>query len=140
MFDCHAHLACAELDADRQSVLQTAASQGVSGIIVVSEGTHDAQAVLELCRNGVALDSEQPRLHAALGTHPCSATTDDLDAMLQLIRQHAEAIVCIGEVTLRTRPMLCNSPIARFRLPVMYKPMRLRSQHCRLGWTIAPMC
>jgi Tat protein secretion system quality control protein TatD with DNase activity len=99
MFDCHAHLTAADLQPDLQALLFEAQSSGVQGIIAVSEGAHDAEAVIALCTaHSKKADFNSLNLHPAIGMHPEHANLESLQAVLELIHKHQHELVCIGEV------------------------------------------
>jgi len=104
LYDCHAHMTASTFDEDRSEVLAAASSLGVAGIIVVSESTHDADAVLELAKQHRGL------IYPCLGLHPVnaqkggSADEAELRPMLGLIEQHAEKLIAVGEVGLDFTP------------------------------------
>lgn len=50
--------------------------------------------------NGDASRHGRLRIHPAIGMHPEKADLNALDGVLRLIDEHADAIVCVGEVGL----------------------------------------
>ena len=101
MIDCHAHLACAEFDADRGAVIERARAAGVERVIVVSEDIADCRKTLEVCA------CQPDILSPAIGIHPdrfadqCEPPGEEhLVAIETLARQHLDQIVAIGEVGL----------------------------------------
>jgi Tat protein secretion system quality control protein TatD with DNase activity len=99
MFDCHAHLTAADLQLDLQALLLEAQSTGVQSIIAVSEGAHDAEAVIALCTaHSTKAEFTSLRLHPAIGMHPEYANLESLQSVLELIRKYEQELVCVGEV------------------------------------------
>jgi Tat protein secretion system quality control protein TatD with DNase activity len=99
MFDCHAHLTAADLQLDLHALLLEAQSTGVQGVIAVSEGAHDAEAVIALCAaHSTKAEFTSLKLHPAIGMHPEHANLESLQTVLELIRKHQHELVCIGEV------------------------------------------
>lgn len=101
MIDCHAHIAAAEFDGDRQAVLSRAREAGVERIIVVAEDLEDSRRVLEIC------EVHGDLLAPCVGLHPDRFAEDrvpptdaDIDAVCELARQHREVLAAIGEVGL----------------------------------------
>jgi TatD DNase family protein len=93
MIDCHAHLADASFADDLEAVLERARAAGVQAVLCVAEGLEDAAPVL-------ALAAREPLVRACLGVHPERADLEAAHAMGELIREHAETLVGIGEVGL----------------------------------------
>ena len=93
LIDAHAHLADPLFDADRDAVLERAAQAGVERIITVGETLADAQRILELARR-------HPLLAPAVGLYPTHLDIDQARAIEELIREHRDEIVAIGEIGL----------------------------------------
>ncbi len=93
LIDSHAHICAADFDTDRKIVIDRAVSNGVTGIIAVSETLADAEKNLELSRN-------HPQIFPAAGLYPTHLDWDDADAMVSFIRAHQMELVGIGEVGL----------------------------------------
>lgn len=104
MIDCHAHLAGAEFDADREAVRERAAAAGVSTVLVVGEDDEDNARVLRVLAEG---RTEGARLLPCLGLHPDRFADDrplparsTVDRVIAQIRTHAARLAGIGEVGL----------------------------------------
>ena len=104
MIDCHAHLAVADFDADRDQVLERAARAGVSTVLVVGEDLEDNERVLITL---AAQPVSTPRLVPCLGLHPDRFADDrpplsetDIAVTLAHIRANAWRLAAIGEVGL----------------------------------------
>ena len=108
LYDCHSHMTASAFDDDREEVLCAAKAAGVTGILAVSESTHDAQAVIQLANENPGF------IHACLGLHPVDAraggSADEalLPEMLELIEQHAAQLVAVGEVGLDFTPAVIS--------------------------------
>jgi predicted metal-dependent TIM-barrel fold hydrolase len=80
----------------------------VRGIIAVSEGAHDAEAVSVLCTSyNKKIELASLQLHPAIGMHPEHANLESLPSVLELIRKYQQEIICVGEV--RTAAYLHNA-------------------------------
>jgi TatD DNase family protein len=97
LIDTHAHIYLQEFAADREKILENAAAEGISRILMpaVDQGTHDSMLALE---NGTT------RL-AMMGLHPCSVNTrSDMDFReeLDIVRQWLEKrkFIAVGEIGL----------------------------------------
>lgn len=66
----------------------------------MAEGVADVPAVMD----ELPAEAGGVRLHKALGLHPECASLEALPAMMDAIRQHREAIACLGEVGLDYSP------------------------------------
>lgn len=94
LVDTHAHLDHPQFDADREAVIQRAASVGVRTIITVGADWVSS-------RQSVALAEDHVGLYAAVGVHPHEATSvgpNDLDTLRQLAI-HPQ-VVAVGEIGL----------------------------------------
>eukprot|EP00752_Nemacystus_decipiens_P002492 g2343.t1 len=104
MFDCHAHLTDPSFAEGLDEALAHAEAVGVIGIITVSESLEDAGKVIDLCtrinNDDTSCRNGRLRIHPAIGMHPERADLDALDGVLGLIDEHADTIVCVGEVGL----------------------------------------
>ncbi|TPX60593.1 hypothetical protein PhCBS80983_g01755 [Powellomyces hirtus] len=104
MLDCHAHIYSPEFS-DVQQTLEAAYAAGVRAILNVSETVEDALKILELAQ-------EYPILQPCLGLHPVqpgaqgsrSVRLDEVDKIMELIRENSERIVAIGECGLDFSP------------------------------------
>lgn len=100
VIDCHAHLATAAFDADRDEVLARARNAGVASIVVVGEDAEDDDRVLEVC-------ARHDMLIPCVGLHP-DRFADDQDApsdeaienVCAVARRAAPDLAAIGEVGL----------------------------------------
>ena len=127
LIDCHTHLTYRDFDVDREIVIERAHQSNVRHIVAVSENAVDAVAVLELA-------SRCPGVLASIGLHPVQQpeSTDspdeparfprcvrieELAPVLELIRQHREQIVCIGEIGLDFSPHILLPPELASSLP-----------------------
>lgn len=104
MIDCHAHLATAEFDADREAVRRRAAAAGVSAVLVVGEDAEDNARVLRVLAQG---GTQGARLLPCLGLHPDQFADDrsmptraEVDAVIAQIRAHGPDLAAVGEVGL----------------------------------------
>lgn len=104
MIDCHAHLAGADFDGDRDVVLRRAAQAGVTAVLVVGEDAEDNARVLRVL---AAAPPGGARMLACLGLHPDRFADDrplptpgEREAAIAQIRVHAGEIAAIGEVGL----------------------------------------
>jgi len=93
MIDCHAHLADAVFDADRDEVLGRAEAAGVTTVVTVGETLADARRILELAES-------DPRIWPAAGLYPTYLDLDDAEKMESLIRKERKRLRAIGEVGL----------------------------------------
>jgi len=104
MIDCHAHLAGADFDQDRDAVRRRAAAAGVPAVLVVGECPEDNARVLRVIS---ASPPEGARMLPCLGFHPDRFADDrllppraEMDAAVAQIRGHARELAAIGEVGL----------------------------------------
>ncbi len=101
MIDCHAHLACADFDADRDAVIERARAAGVERVIVVSEDAADSRKTLDVCTPRVDILSPTIGLHPdRFGDRREPPGEEELAAIETLAREHCDQIVAIGEVGL----------------------------------------
>ncbi len=101
MIDCHAHLACADFEADRGEVIDRARAAGVERVIVVSEDAADSRKTLDVCAGWVDILSPSVGLHPdRFGDQRELPSEDELAAIETLAREHRDQIVAIGEVGL----------------------------------------
>lgn len=94
LFDTHAHYDAAEFDQDRDEILASLPSLGVS--LAVNPGCDLASS-----QKALDLASQWPFLYAAVGFHPenCAPyTPEDLNVLRQLAQQ--PKVVAIGEIGL----------------------------------------
>ncbi len=101
MIDCHAHLAVADFDSDREEVITRALRAGVEHILVVGEDAEDDQRVLEVCAKNPEV------LRPCVGLHPDHFAEDHeapdekaMDAVATLARTNRTQLAAIGEVGL----------------------------------------
>jgi TatD DNase family protein len=104
MIDCHAHLAGAAFDADRDAVRRRAAQAGVRAVLVVGEDSQDNARVMRV------IAGAEPNgcvLLPCLGFHPDRFADDrplptrgEMDAAIDQIRDSADELAGIGEVGL----------------------------------------
>lgn len=93
MIDTHTHLCDPVFDDDRDEVLQSARNGGVVSILTVSETLEDAK------KNRV-LSKRYPMLYSLAGLYPTLLDFDQVEAMIEFIRQNRDRLVGIGEVGL----------------------------------------
>jgi len=94
LVDTHAHLMDAAFDADRDAVVQRAATSGVAAMLLVGYDLAGSRAAVELARS-------LPGARASVGIHPNSAaehSNADFDALAELAR--SPEVVAIGETGL----------------------------------------
>lgn len=104
LVDSHCHITASEFDEDREETLQRASAAGVDVIVAVSEGVREAQQLLVFAEAHNAMH-KTPRVVVCIGIHPWNVNMEDeLADMLALIRQHAAALVGVGEVGLDYMP------------------------------------
>jgi len=94
LVDTHCHLYFDAYDRDREAVLTRAWEAGVERILVPGIDLASSQTALELAE-------KYPKVYAAVGVHPNSATTWDAGSLeaLEKMAQHPKA-VAIGEIGL----------------------------------------
>lgn len=115
MIDCHAHTYAPYFDHQHllNDVLPCAHAAGVTDIVAVAESTTTAASLLQLHEAIANAHNQLPTLRLGLGLHPVqhcsagrpiSAVAADLPAMVDLIRQHATTLTCVGEIGLDFSP------------------------------------
>ncbi|HQP10773.1 MAG TPA: TatD family hydrolase [Candidatus Omnitrophota bacterium] len=92
LIDTHAHLDHLE---QLDQALEGAVQAGVEGIVTVSVNLASCRKNLEIKRN-----KKTPRICLAMGMHPSDADPGDLDACLDLVREHKNELSAIGEIGL----------------------------------------
>ncbi len=92
LIDTHAHLDHIE-DIDR--ALDNAQREGVAGVVAVSVD-------LPSCRKNLEIKETRktPKIYLAMGMHPSDINLDDLDACIELAREHKSELTAIGEIGL----------------------------------------
>jgi len=93
MFDAHAHLNRENFGQELEDVIERAKRVGIVAIVAVTESPREAESVL-------LLSKEEPVVKPSIGLHPELASRGELEETLQLIRQHRDELVSIGEVGL----------------------------------------
>jgi len=94
LIDTHAHLCAAEFSEDLPRVLERARAAGVGRIVAVGETLGDARRNLELAK-------EHPSLVApACGLFPTRLDLEEAMRLAELIRDHRDQVIAIGEVGL----------------------------------------
>jgi TatD DNase family protein len=93
LVDTHAHLCDPVFDTDRDSVLERAASAGISAVICVGEDLGDAEKNLEL-------SVRHPMIRAAAGLYPTFLDLNLAAKIAQFIRANRDRLIAIGEVGL----------------------------------------
>lgn len=94
LIDTHCHLDFPQFDNIRASIIDAAASVGVSGIIVPGVTAKEWRRLLTIV-------ASRPSLHAALGLHPCFLSHHSDNDLSLLEREVAREDVCaIGEIGL----------------------------------------
>ncbi len=96
--DAHIHLYAEEYDGVREEVLKRAVENDVDLILSVAEDSETSLKNLELLRRY----RENYKIYIGIGIHPYTAINnpDDLERVVDLIAQHHDSIICIGEVGL----------------------------------------
>lgn len=92
IIDTHAHLDHLE---NLDTAIKNAVAAGVEAIVAVSMDLNSCRKNLEI-KNSIS----QPRIALGMGMHPSEAKREDLNACLNLIREHANELSAIGEVGL----------------------------------------
>lgn len=93
-FDTHAHYDDDQFDADREELLASMPSRGIT--MIVNPGCD-----LESSRKAVALADRFPHIYAAVGFHPHEAKSMDDDALNEIEKLAAnDRVVAIGEIGL----------------------------------------
>lgn len=93
LIDTHCHLDFPAFDLVREDLLANLEHYQLDSIIVPAIHSGNWHSVLSLC-------SDHPRLHAALGIHPGfieQSKEEDCQALRQLVLQHQDQLVAIGE-------------------------------------------
>lgn len=118
LVDVHTHMydakffTAASSQFDEQIIAQ-AHEHNVSKVIVVSEDCETAQKVLALCDQYPAI------FKPSLGLHPCCAhSREQISEMVNLIREHKDRLVCIGEVGLDYSPNVLKDMAQRYSTTV----------------------
>ena len=93
IIDCHAHLCDESFDKDLPAVLARATKAGISKIISVSETLTDVQKNLQLAE-------KYPMILTAVGLFPNIFNSDQLDAIINVIKTQTDKLAAIGEVGL----------------------------------------
>jgi TatD DNase family protein len=94
LVDTHCHLNFDAYDADRQQVIDRAASTGVTRIIIPGVDLPSIEQAL-------ALSSQFQGIYAAVGIHPNSSSNFDAATLEEIERlAHKEKVVSIGEIGL----------------------------------------
>jgi len=91
--DTHAHLCDPCFDADRGEVLDRAVAAGVAAVVAVGETAADG-------RRNLDLSASDARIRAAAGLFPTLLDRDEARAIEELLRQHRDRFVAVGEVGL----------------------------------------
>ena len=94
LVDAHAHLGDACFEEDRSEVLTRAQEAGVTAVVVVGETLEDAQRNLQLAEEHPGV------LRPAAGLYPTHLDDDQAAEIEQLVREHRDRLVAIGEVGL----------------------------------------
>lgn len=94
LFDTHAHLLSEDFDGDREAVIASLRSAGVSGYVECGTNLEDSRRAAELART-------HPGIYAAAGVHPHDADTWGADAEQGIAELLSEPdVVAIGEIGL----------------------------------------
>lgn len=98
LIDTHSHLYCEEFDQDRTEVLKRAREVGIDRIVLPNIDSSSLERMLTLCK-------QYPDLcFPAIGVHPTSITTDNLDYELSIVKKQLETpnnpFIAIGEIGL----------------------------------------
>ncbi|KIZ03236.1 Putative deoxyribonuclease TATDN3 [Monoraphidium neglectum] len=107
MFDCHCHLYTPQFTpAEVADLSAEAAAVGVRAIVAVPETLADSRAVLQLA---AGLHPVQPVHSDGLPYSGARCVSlEDLVPALDFIRDHADALVAVGEVGLDFSPHVLN--------------------------------
>ena len=92
IIDTHAHLEEIE---NLEQALKEAEHAGVEGIVAMSMDLASCRKTLEIKK-----DHPRPQIHAAMGMHPSEVNLNDLTAIVQMIGEHSQELVAIGEIGL----------------------------------------
>lgn len=96
MIDSHCHFDFSVFDQDRDEILQRCNTAGIKKIVIPGTQASSWSKLVSLCK-------KHDELEFALGIHPffiSSATEDDLQILDELIENHRESIVAVGEIGL----------------------------------------
>lgn len=98
LIDTHSHLYCEEFDQDRPEVIKRAREAGIGRIVLPNIDSSSLERMHALCK-------QYPDLcFPAIGLHPTSITTDNLDYELNIIKKQLETsnnpYIAIGEIGL----------------------------------------
>jgi len=110
--ECHAHISAKEFDEDVEAVIEEAKKVGVKAVVGVTESRAEFGAMIDL-------HNRYPDFVApCLGVHPVqslcpdrSATLEDLEGVEELIREHQDKLVAIGEVGLDFTPRFIKTEL-----------------------------
>ncbi|MCP4655530.1 MAG: TatD family hydrolase [bacterium] len=91
--DTHAHLCDPSFDADRGEVLERAVEAGIGAVVAVGETAAEGRRNLEL-------SASDARIRPAAGLFPTLLDRDEAQAIEELLRQHRDRFVAVGEVGL----------------------------------------
>ncbi len=96
--DAHIHLYAEEFQDNVEEVLSNASKEDVDIILSVSEDSQSALKNLEILNTY----RTKYKLYVGIGIHPYTSiyNSEDLDKVVDLIAQHHDSIICIGEVGL----------------------------------------
>ncbi|NQZ07668.1 MAG: TatD family hydrolase [Algicola sp.] len=92
LIDSHCHLDFAEFDEDRDTLIDSLLTRGVSSVIVPAVKPGNWQTVLDLT-------AKHDNLYPALGIHPCfleGSKRHDVDDLAALIEQNPQ-VIAVGE-------------------------------------------
>ena len=99
-FDSHCHLNFPEFDPDRDQVLEHCFSLGVKDLCIPATRFSEWQSLQESVSTAT---NRQPRLHIALGLHPCFMNDhqpEHLDVLDKCLTEQKNKIAAIGETGL----------------------------------------
>lgn len=110
--DCHAHISAKEFDEDVEAVIEEAKKVGMKAVVGVTESRAEFGAMIDL-------HNRYPDFVApCLGVHPVqslcpdrSVTLEDLEGVEELIREHQDKLVAIGEVGLDFTPRFIKTEL-----------------------------
>lgn len=147
LFDSHCHIDAPEFDTDRDDVLRSARSVGVSHIVVPAYVAERWPSLLALCQRQTH-HADWPCLLPALGLHPVYLSQhqdDDLQCLSAALKQ--SAVVAVGEIGLDkflpelSQPVHWAKQVALFEaqlhlaressLPVIIHARRCHADICR---------
>ncbi|MBU0467774.1 MAG: TatD family hydrolase [Candidatus Omnitrophica bacterium] len=92
MIDTHAHLEQIE---DLDKALENARNDGIKGIVGVSVDLESSKKILDISKV-----SSDPIVYAGMGMHPSEANPDDLEELVDLIKENVSRLKLIGEIGL----------------------------------------